>query len=71
MACADMARIWACGVVAEIHVKGRTGTAGNSQDLRTYQTEKSRRTQNTRYAQCKYSASTRKSIEVARLVSDS
>ena len=28
------------GVVAEIHVKGRTGTAGNSQDLRTYQTEK-------------------------------
>lgn len=28
------------GVVAGIHVKGRTGTAGNSQDLRTYQTEK-------------------------------
>ncbi len=28
------------GVVAGIHVKGRTGTAENSQDLRTYQTEK-------------------------------
>lgn len=43
------------GVVAEIHVKGRTGTVGNSQDLRTYQTEKEQ--ENTK-TPCKHSAST-------------
>ena len=43
------------GVVAEIHVKGRTGTAGNSQDLRTYQTEKEQ--ENTK-TPCKHGAST-------------
>ena len=38
------------GVVAGIHVKGRTGTAENSQDLRTYQTEKEQENTKTQYA---------------------
>ena len=37
------------GVVAGIHVKGRTGTAENSQDLRTYQTEKEQENTKTQY----------------------
>ena len=37
------------GVVAGIHVKGRTGTAENSQDLRTYQTEKEQESAKTQY----------------------
>ena len=37
------------GVVAGIHVKGRTRTAENSQDLRTYQTEKEQENTKTQY----------------------
>ena len=54
------------GVVAGIHVKGRTGTAENSQDLRTYQTEKEQKTQKhntcTVQVQCKHKNSTRKAL---------
>lgn len=37
------------GVVTTIHVKGRTGTAESSQDLRTYQTEKEQENTKTPY----------------------
>ena len=45
------------GVVAITHVKGRTETAENSQDPRTYQTEKEQENTKTQYM---HSASTRK-----------